>query len=457
MPKMKTSKTAAKRFRRPAPASSAACSRTASTCSRRSRPRAPVASTAWSTCTPATPRRSSACSASADPPARHDHQIERRGESEHGTSEARRRLEEAPQAGAGEGQGLLRQQEPLGPGGQRTGHASGQYAFRDRRAKKGEFRRLWIQRINAACRLNDISYSRFIAGLNAAGIEVDRKILADLAVTDAGGVHGRRDRGRQGCALSAPTQGSPSRTHRFNDCGASWGAAVRVPRKVCSSSRAPACSRQAVAPGGRSRRSSWRPARRRSTLRRAVYELAPNVIERVASTESPQPVLAVVRDARRGRCRATPTFVLVADRLADPGNAGTIIRSAEAAGADAVVLTPGSVDPFNPKVVRASAGSLFRIPVVDGDARRRCAAASRVLGTSSHHGDVVHRRRSHHGRVALVVGNEAHGARRRCGGRRVDHDPARRAGGEPQRRDGGDGARIRSRPPTEHCLGWRHV
>ena len=62
---------------------------------------------------------------------------------------------------------------------------SGQYAFRDRRAKKGEFRRLWIQRINAACRLNDISYSRFIAGLNAAGIEVDRKVMADLAVFDA--------------------------------------------------------------------------------------------------------------------------------------------------------------------------------------------------------------------------------------------------------------------------------
>jgi len=61
---------------------------------------------------------------------------------------------------------------------------SGQYAFRDRRAKKGEFRRLWIQRINAACRLHDMSYSRFIAGLNAAGIEVDRKILSDLAITD---------------------------------------------------------------------------------------------------------------------------------------------------------------------------------------------------------------------------------------------------------------------------------
>ncbi len=61
---------------------------------------------------------------------------------------------------------------------------SGNYAFRDRRARKGEMRRLWIQRINAACRQNDMSYSRFIAGLNSAGIEVDRKILADLAVTD---------------------------------------------------------------------------------------------------------------------------------------------------------------------------------------------------------------------------------------------------------------------------------
>ena len=58
------------------------------------------------------------------------------------------------------------------------------YAFRDRRARKGDFRSLWIQRINAACRLNDTTYSRFIAGLHTAGIEVDRKVLADLAVTD---------------------------------------------------------------------------------------------------------------------------------------------------------------------------------------------------------------------------------------------------------------------------------
>ena len=59
-----------------------------------------------------------------------------------------------------------------------------QYAYRDRRARKGDFRSLWIQRINAACREQGTSYSRFIAGLKAAGIEVDRKVLADLAVTD---------------------------------------------------------------------------------------------------------------------------------------------------------------------------------------------------------------------------------------------------------------------------------
>jgi large subunit ribosomal protein L20 len=59
-----------------------------------------------------------------------------------------------------------------------------QYAFRDRRARKGEFRKLWIARINAACRINGISYSRFINGLKLAEVEVDRKVLADLAVTD---------------------------------------------------------------------------------------------------------------------------------------------------------------------------------------------------------------------------------------------------------------------------------
>ena len=63
---------------------------------------------------------------------------------------------------------------------------SGMYAYRDRRDRKAQFRRLWITRINAAVRPHGISYSRFIAGLGAAGIEIDRKVLADLAVRDPG-------------------------------------------------------------------------------------------------------------------------------------------------------------------------------------------------------------------------------------------------------------------------------
>jgi TrmH family RNA methyltransferase len=128
-------------------------------------------------------------------------------------------------------------------------------------------------------------------------------------------------------------------------------------------------------------------------------------MERVASTESPQPVLAVV-SMRVSELPTDANFVIVADQLGDPGNAGTIIRSAEAAGAHGVILTPGSVDPFNPKVVRASAGSLFRVPVVE--ATLESLTNFRRLGTSSHRGD-VYTDPVYHGRVAIVVGNEAHG------------------------------------------------
>lgn len=61
---------------------------------------------------------------------------------------------------------------------------SGQYAFRDRKQKKRDFRKLWITRINAACRENDMSYSRFIEGLNKAGVEINRKMLSELAIVD---------------------------------------------------------------------------------------------------------------------------------------------------------------------------------------------------------------------------------------------------------------------------------
>ena len=138
------------------------------------------------------------------------------------------------------------------------------------------------------------------------------------------------------------------------------------------------------------------------------YELAAGVLERVASTERPQPNLAVVRMPERRPALAELGFVVILDQLADPGNLGTILRSAEAAGVEAVVLTPGSVDPFNPKTVRASAGALFRVPVLEGELRDARAAGLRLLGTSSHLG-TRHTEVDWSGRIALVLGNEAHG------------------------------------------------
>jgi len=129
----------------------------------------------------------------------------------------------------------------------------------------------------------------------------------------------------------------------------------------------------------------------------------------VATTEHPQPVVAVVRSRPADLTElAAATFVVVGDRIADPGNAGTILRSAEAAGADGVVLTPGSVDPTNPKVVRASAGALFHLPVVVADLDALGSLGLTLVGASSHRG------RNHTDtdltrRVAIVLGNEAHG------------------------------------------------
>jgi large subunit ribosomal protein L20 len=80
------------------------------------------------------------------------------------------------------------------------------YAYRDRRARKGDFRRLWITRINAAARQNGTTYNRFIQGLRVAGVEVDRKILAELAVSDPNAFAALVDIARE----NAPAQGKAS-------------------------------------------------------------------------------------------------------------------------------------------------------------------------------------------------------------------------------------------------------
>jgi TrmH family RNA methyltransferase len=145
-----------------------------------------------------------------------------------------------------------------------------------------------------------------------------------------------------------------------------------------------------------------------------VHELEPGLIERVADTVTPQPVMAIAPwiDVPLADVSGADFLVVCVD-VRDPGNAGTVLRSAEAAGASAVVFCDGSVDVFNPKTVRASAGSLFHVAVVNGGPVSDVLATirgwgARTLGTVARDGtpyddvDLT-------GPVALVVGNEAHG------------------------------------------------
>jgi TrmH family RNA methyltransferase len=146
----------------------------------------------------------------------------------------------------------------------------------------------------------------------------------------------------------------------------------------------------------------------------AIFPLAPGVMEQVADAVTPQPVSAVLPfvDASLD---ALPTdgVVIVAVDVRDPGNAGTLVRSAAAAGARAGVFCAGSVDLYNPKTVRATAGAMFRVPVVTsvpvsealaalGAAGRRRLAAVAREGDDYTAVDLT-------GPIAFVMGNEAHG------------------------------------------------
>ena len=145
-----------------------------------------------------------------------------------------------------------------------------------------------------------------------------------------------------------------------------------------------------------------------------VYELAPGVLQRVADTVTPQPVLAVVRSVTVALdALASATLLVVCVDLRDPGNAGTVLRSAEAAGVGGVICCDGTVDITNPKCVRASAGSLFHVPVVaGGDAvtvlQHVGAWGLRRLGAVVAAGD-PYTETDLRAPTAFVLGNEAHG------------------------------------------------
>lgn len=144
-----------------------------------------------------------------------------------------------------------------------------------------------------------------------------------------------------------------------------------------------------------------------------VFSLAPGALERVADAATPQPILAAVR-FRVAEVESIPChgLVLVLHDVRDPGNAGTLIRSADASGATAVVFTGHSVDPFNPKTLRATAGSIFHLPLAVADlAETLHSFASR--GAASYatvvRGGVDHRLIDYRAATVVVIGNEAEG------------------------------------------------
>ena len=169
-----------------------------------------------------------------------------------------------------------------------------------------------------------------------------------------------------------------------------------------------------VAPEGRANASVAAVVERVYATGVRIFDLAPGVIERISDTVTPQPIVAVVGFAPASLSGlGDASMVVVCVDVRDPGNAGTMIRTADAAGVDAVVCCDGTVDPTNPKTVRASAGSIFHTPlVVGGDPAAVLGSLKEwgmtIVGTEVR-GGADYSAFDWHQRVAVVFGNEASG------------------------------------------------
>lgn len=143
------------------------------------------------------------------------------------------------------------------------------------------------------------------------------------------------------------------------------------------------------------------------------YRVPEAVLAKAADTEAPQGIVAVWAPRHWQMAELGPGVAVICDGLQDPGNLGTIIRTAEALGAGGVVLTRGAVDPYNPKVVRSAMGSLFRLPVIRGGEPEEVAGSLTGLGyrlaVAEADGKALPWEAPLAGKVALVIGSEAHG------------------------------------------------
>ena len=146
-----------------------------------------------------------------------------------------------------------------------------------------------------------------------------------------------------------------------------------------------------------------------------IHEATPRVVQAASQVETAQGIVAVARRPQPSdeAVLAQPDLLLlVADRIQDPGNIGTMVRTAVAAGATAVAVTDRTIDPFLPKVLRATAGAAFRIPIlsIDGTVLRAALAAGGVrIVVADPRGTIDYTEAHVDPPVAIVVGNEASG------------------------------------------------
>lgn len=159
--------------------------------------------------------------------------------------------------------------------------------------------------------------------------------------------------------------------------------------------------------------------RRAAEKTRELFEVTDQVLNKIADTETPQGIVSVVRYRHRGLDELSvemTSLLVVIDAIQDPGNLGTIVRTADAAGADAVVILPGTCDAFMPKAVRATAGSIFTIPLVytEADVLLKWLRTQRVkLVITAPEGGLSVFEAPLTGALAVTFGNEAHGVSRK--------------------------------------------
>src|SRR5918993_811325 len=217
------------------------------------------------------------------------------------------------------------------------------YSYNDRKKNKGNFRRLWIQRINAAARAEGMTYNRFIQGLNLAGIEVDRKILADLAVNDPAAfsavvLTASSARVKEARKLSRRSVRSERRLFLVDGPNAVEGAlgSLHTPGasgvEVVEVFATPAAADQYAA----------------RLVGAEVTLVDDRALASLSGAVHPAGLVAVCRhldvplsglvDEVAPAAGTRPGLVAICSDVRDPGNAGTIIRTADAAGAQAVIL-----------------------------------------------------------------------------------------------------------------------